>query len=159
MMEDYYIPLADVSRRTFSPDVARRGDAALAAETKSANPFNVYARLMLLPALGDAAKKFAYGQASVDLARTAIALERCRLARGEFPETLDVLAPQFIPKVPHDVIGGQRLKYHREADGLFVLYSIGWNETDDGGVVGLKKDGPVDLQSGDSVWRYPGKAE
>ena len=34
----------------------------------------------------------------VDLARTAIALERYRLARGEFPESLDALAPQFIAK-------------------------------------------------------------
>ena len=75
----------------------------------------------------------------MDLARTAIALERYRLAHGEFPESLDALAPQFIAKVPHDVIGGQPLKYRRTADGQFVLYSVGWNETDDGGVVGFSQ--------------------
>jgi hypothetical protein len=149
MLEEYSIPVVDASRGTFYPAVARRGEAALAAE--SASPFNLLARL-ILPAQGQAATRLAYGQASVDLARTALALERCRLAQGAFPEALDALAPQFIAKVPHDVIGGQPLKYRREADGSFVLYSVGWNETDDGGVAGIDKDGAVDMQSGDWVW-------
>ena len=54
---------------------------------------------------------------------------------------------QFIAKLPHDIIGGQPLKYRRTADGQFVLYSIGWNEKDDGGVPG-KTD-----TEGDWVWR------
>ena len=158
MMVDYYIPVADVSQGTFSPGLARRGDDALTAEIKTASPFNMFERLFI-PALGNAAKKFAYAQASVDLARTAIALERYRLAHGEFPESLDALAPQFIAKVPHDVIGGQPLKYRRTSDGQFVLYSVGWNETDDGGVVVFKKgETPsVDFSQGDWVWRYPAK--
>jgi hypothetical protein len=155
-MEDYCIPVVDASQGFFSPAVARRGQAALAAE--ATGPFNLFERL-ILPVLGDALPKFAYGQASVDLARTAVALERCRLARGAFPESLDALVPQFIAKVPHDVIGGQPLKYRREADGLFALYSVGWNETDDGGVAGLNQDGAVDIQSGDWVWRYPSKVK
>ena len=69
----------------------------------------------------------------------AIALERYRLAHGEYPESLDVLAPQFMAKLPHDIINGQPLHYRRTSDGQFVLYSVGWNETDDGGVVGFTK--------------------
>ena len=158
MIEDYYLPLANADQGTFSPDVARRGNAILAAECQSASPYKVYARL-ILPVLGGLASKFAYGQGSVNLARTAMALERCRLVRGEYPETLAALVPQFVARVPHDVINGQPLKYRREADGCFVLYSVGWNETDEGGLVGLKNDGSVDIQSGDWVWRYPSKAE
>lgn len=45
----------------------------------------------------------------------------------------DALAPQFIIKLPHDVINGQPLKYRRTDDGSFILYSMGWNEKDDGG--------------------------
>jgi hypothetical protein len=112
-------------------------------------------------------KKFACAQSSVDLARVAIALERYRLAHGEYPESLDSLAPQFMEKVPHDIIGGQPsqdsgsasqpLHYRRTSDGQFVLYSIGWNERDDGGVVGLTKGGTADINQGDWVWRYPQK--
>ena len=109
------------------------------------------------PVLGEAATKFAYAQASVDLARTAIALERYRLARGAFPESLDALAPQFMAKVLHDVIGGQRLNYRREAGGSFLLYSVGWNEKDDDGEAAFNQDGSVDIQNGDWVWRYPAK--
>ena len=113
----------------------------------------------MLPDLGSCATKFAYAQSSVDLARTAIALERYRLAHGEYPEALAALAPQYIAQVPHDVIDGGPLKYRREANGLFTLYSIGWNETDDGGVVVLTKDKSphVDNRQGDWVWRYPAK--
>jgi hypothetical protein len=156
MVEAYYIPLADPGLTTFSPETARRADAALAATTSG--PFNLCARL-LLPMLANSATKFARGQAAVDLARTAIALERCRLARGEFPESLAALVPQCIDKVPRDVIGGQGLKYRREAGDQFVLYSVGWNEMDDGGVTSLKKDGSVDIESGDWVWRYSARAE
>jgi hypothetical protein len=156
MMMEYYIPLANVNQDTFSPDLARHCDAALTAEIKSASPFNMLERLML-PALGNAAKKFAYGQASVNLARVAIALERYRLAHDEYPEALDMLVPQFMEKLPHDIINGQPLHYRRTSDGQFVLYSVGWNETDDGGEVAFKKDGAVDINNGDWVWRYPAK--
>ena len=49
----------------------------------------------------------------MDLARVAIALERYRLAHGAYPESLDVLAPQFIAQLPHDIINGQPLHYRR----------------------------------------------
>ena len=99
----------------------------------------------------------------MNLARTACALERYRLAHGKYPQTLDALAPQFIAKVPHDPIGGQPLHYRPTDDGQFILYSVGWNEKDDGGTVSLTKGvsgdadkpGSVDLDNGDWVWRYP----
>ena len=121
------------------------------------NPFNIFARL-LIPALPNSAKKSARGQLAVDLACTAMALERHRLAHAEFPKSLAALAPSFIAQVPPDVIGGQPLKYRREANGQFVLYSIGWNETDDGGVPFIPKGGSQPkFEAGDWAWRYPAK--
>jgi hypothetical protein len=155
-MEAYCVPVVDAKQNIFSPAVARRGAAALAAGATGL--FSRFGRL-ILPVLRDAAPKFAYGQASVDLARTALALERCRLAQGQFPQSLEALTPQFIAQVPKDVIGGRPLKYRREADGSFILYSVGWNETDERGAVALNQDGSVDPQSGDWVWRYPARKE
>ena len=85
------------------------------------------------------------------------ALERYKLASGRYPETLDALVPQFIGKLPHDIIGGKPLHYRRTGDGKFVLYSIGWNEKDDGGVVVFRKNSltAVDTEKGDWVWQYP----
>ena len=110
---------------------------------------------MIFPTLGYFVEKLALMQSSIDLARVACAMERYRLAHGEYPETLDALAPQFIGKVPHDIINGQPLHYRRTDDGKFVLYSVGWNETDDGGtVVFLKGGSTVDRDKGDWVWKY-----
>jgi hypothetical protein len=63
-----------------------------------------------------------------------------------------MLAPQFIAKLPHDIINGEPLHYRRRPDGQFVLYSVGWNETDEGGVVGRTRAGRADISKGDWVW-------
>jgi len=59
--------------------------------------------------------------------------------------------------VPTDVIGGESLKYRQTQDGQFILYSVGWDEMDDGGKVVRKSNGGVDLEKGDWVWQYPAK--
>ena len=115
-------------------------DAALTAETKHRRPFQ-FPRKTVAAGAGQCREEICLRTKSVDLARVAIALERYRLAHGEYPESLDALSPQFIDKLPHDIINGQPLHYRRTSDGQFVLYSVGWNETDDGGEVGLRKDG------------------
>jgi hypothetical protein len=108
-------------------------------------PYTFYAA-MALPNYARASLTLARNQTLVNEAQIACALERCRLAYGGYPPTLDALVPQFIEKLPHDIIGGQPLIYRRTGDGKFLLYSIGWNETDDGGVASDKMD------QGDWVW-------
>jgi hypothetical protein len=78
----------------------------------------------------------AHNQTKVNQARMACALERYRLAHGEYPSTLEALTPQFMDKIPLDLIGGQPPHYRRTDDGKFLLYSIGWSETDHGGQSG-----------------------
>ena len=92
-----------------------------------------------------------------NLGQIVCALERYRFAHGQYPDNLDALMPQFIEKIPHDIIGGRPLHYRREANGQFVLYSVGWNETDDGGTAALKQDSTTaaDINQGDWVWKYP----
>jgi hypothetical protein len=94
----------------------------------------------------------AHNQTLVNEAQIVCALERYRLARGEYPGTLDALSPQFIEKLPHDIIGGAPLIYHPTADGKFLLYSVGWNETDDGGQQSPPLGANVDFTKGDWVW-------
>ena len=79
-------------------------------------------------------------------------MECYHLAHGEYPETLDALVPQFIEILPHDIIGGQSLHYRRTDDGKFLLYSIGWNEKDDGGL-DLSPKGGINYTNGDWVWK------
>jgi len=76
----------------------------------------------------------------------ACALERYRRAEGDYPETLASLAPRFIEHVPHDLITGEPLKYHRSGKRSFTLHSVGWNEKDDEGEISSNRD------QGDWVW-------
>jgi hypothetical protein len=156
--EVYYLPVADVNQQTLVPTLILRANAAVEKERKNLTPFNIL-ECLALPVFGNVAETFANARSSTDLAKTGIALERHRLAHGEFPESLDALAPHFMENIPHDIINGQPLHYRRTDDGQFVLYSVGWNETDDGGVVIIAKGSSpgIDLSEGDWVWRYPAK--
>ena len=114
---------------------------------------------LLLSHLMDVFKKAAVGQTRLELAATACAFERFRLARGDFPQTLDALVPQFADALPLDPCGEGPLRYRREAAGRFLLYGVGWNQTDDSGtsVTNSEGSGPS-LGEGDWVWPpYPGK--
>jgi hypothetical protein len=92
-------------------------------------------------------------------------LERCRLAQGQYLASLDALVPAWLKQIPTDLLvpSGTPLKYRREADGGFVLYSVGLNGVDDQGKPGLpqkdwrgvQSDSPR-LDEGDWVWRQPG---
>jgi len=156
MSEQWSLPLVDTNSRVISPENYQRIEADIRAQQKHLSLYAVQAQ-MLAPAIVTIIKKIAFAQSIVDLARVGCALERYRLVHGEYPQTLNALTPQFIAEVPHDIINGQPLHYRLRPDGQFILYSVGWNETDDGGQIVLTKKGAVDRDKGDWVWQYPPK--
>jgi len=117
-------------------------------------PYSIVARLFI-PSVSRCAQSFARAQSHIDLALVACALERHRLATGRYPGKLDALTPKYLAKLPPDIITGQPLKYRPTEDGHFLLYSVGWNERDDGGTVALNVSKQAsDPRKGDWVWRY-----
>lgn len=91
-------------------------------------------------------------QTLINEGQIACALERYRIARGEYPETLDALVPDFMQQPPPDIINGAPLKYRHTDNGKFLLYSVGWNETDDGGKDVSDPSHPQSLSEGDWAW-------
>jgi hypothetical protein len=153
----FFVPVADAANQRMFPSRAVANDTALQdALGGGFRPYKLFAR-MLLPALVGAETKFAFGQTRVNQAIVACALERYRLAEGRFPESLEPLSPRFLATMPHDVITGAPFMYRRAPDGQFILYSVGWNEKDDGGAIVLPggKDHKRDLTEGDWDWKYP----
>jgi hypothetical protein len=100
-----------------------------------------------LPNFVKASQTMARNQTLVNEAFIACGLERYRMAYGRYPKALDELVPEFAAKLPHDLIGGNSLKYERTAEDHFKLYSVGWNAKDDGGVSGKT------VTEGDWVWQ------
>jgi len=115
-------------------------------------PFKILAAIAI-PNFTKAEQTTAHNQTMANEAQIACALERYRLAHGQYSETLDALTPQFIEKLPHDIIGGQPLIYRPTANGKFLLYSIGWNETDGGGQESPPLGVNIDFTKGDWVWK------
>ena len=135
-------------------DLDRLEDRTLAAWLGGRTPYNVFA-VALGPAVSAAARSAARAQATVNLARVAIALERNRLEHGSLPERLEELAPRFLDPVPPDPVTGQPLRYRRDEGDRFTLYSLGMNRQDDGGAVPVTRKNTVPTRSplGDWVWQ------
>ena len=167
-LNEYSLAAVDERARRVFPEIIERGTLALSA--MHANPYTFFARL-LLPALAKPVERSARIQTYVDCARVACALERYRLAKGSLPETLGSLAPQFLEQIPNDVIDAKPLRYHRDPNGGYVVYSIGWNQTDDGGQLfwdkGQSRDAErlrykeprLDFTKGDWVWLMPAEKD
>ena len=139
----------DLEGGTISPRTFDEMDRQFRQPSEHPSPFKFLARYIALN-IARATQTLAANQTLVNEAQIACALERYRLAHGKYPETLDTLVPQFIEQLPHDLIGGQPLHYRRTDDGSFLLYSVGWNEKDDGGSPGSLGD----VTKGDWVWGY-----
>lgn len=66
---------------------------------------------------------------------TTLALDLYREDRGELPTSLSELVPDYLPEEPLDPFGSGPLNYRRIDQERYLLYSLGRNRTDDGGIV------------------------
>jgi hypothetical protein len=135
----------DLTNRLVRPRQVAEIVRKLSPKSEHRSPYSFLVAIAL-PNFAKALQTAAANQAQVDQAQLACALETYRFAQGCYPESLDALAPQFVERLPHDLIGGQPLKYRRTDNGGYLLYSIGWDEKDDGGIPGKTKE------DGDWVW-------
>ncbi|MCE9609784.1 MAG: hypothetical protein K8R23_06200 [Chthoniobacter sp.] len=99
-------------------------------------------------------QRYVQAASMTDHARIACALGRFRLARGAYPDALAGLVPEFLPSIPVEVVNGEPYRYRRTDDGSFILYSVGTDLRDDGGVIDPQKKSS---KQADWVWRYPAK--
>jgi hypothetical protein len=85
------------------------------------------------PAFEKAFSKIEKVEAARRLTVTAIALKRYHLKNGKYPSQLAELTPEFVAAVPKDPVDGKPLRYQRNPDGTFLLYSIGEDGVNNGG--------------------------
>jgi len=147
------------SRRVYPESADALETQAMAFKTRwdGYAPWNII-YILATPDVVWATSKFAVAQvAFIDETRIACGLERYRLAHGVYPDSLEALVPGCIDEVPHDIMNGEPYHYRVRPDGTFLLYSVGWNQKDDGGKVVFKKDEPtnVNVKEGDWVWPTP----
>lgn len=95
---------------------------------------------VLLPALSSAVAAGNVATQQREGVLVAIALELHRRRTGSFPGSLSELAPALLPGVPVDQFSGAPLGYVLR-DGRPVVYSVGVDRVDNGGVPPAGEDG------------------
>ncbi len=132
------------ARRVYSRDI---DEFVKSIRESKSTPYTFLAKIEppdFLNSLAGCASKQTY----VDEAVIACAIERYRLAHGTLPATL---ADLHMENLPHDIITGGPLHY-RVTGGDYILYSVGWNATNDGGKVVVGSNGFLNNMEGDWVW-------
>ena len=115
--------------QTVRPDDIERANSALEAMRQHGSPGTSLAAIAL-PSLTRAWQAIVRNQSLVDQAFIACALERFRLAHGEYPHDLAALTPGFAGRLPRGITGEDQFHYRRSDDGSFRLYSVGWSGKD-----------------------------
>ena len=100
------------------------------------------------PELNDA---FSRAHAALRCTAAALAAERYRRVHGGWPESLDQLMPDFLAAVPIDPFTDDPLLYHKLPDGV-VIYSVGQDGVDNGGVVDAKNPALPGADVGFRLW-------
>jgi hypothetical protein len=133
MLQEYI----DASRQPFPKSINASKQIAARVQTvgHSTNPLERMRYVLsmeVVPGTEAAVTASARGQAMRDLTLVAIAARRYQLKHGEFPRDLQALS-EFLEIAPIDPYDGQPLRLIRK-DGELVLYSVGQDGRDDGGL-------------------------
>lgn len=96
-------------------------------------PTHCFVTRNLLGTLGakDSRQGVAFTRARIELVRTAFALRLHRQEHGDYPDSLADLVPDILPSIPRDPFSDESLLYRKLGES-FVLYSVGFDLTDDG---------------------------
>jgi len=112
---------------------------------------DLYLFRVTAPALTSVVDRYFRTATKLRQALLACAIERFRLAKGAFPETLAELVPAFISQAPLDIYSGKPMLYRRKGSESFLLYSVGPNRIDDHGSVDPHKP---EMRQLDEVWFF-----
>ncbi len=124
------------------------------AEVESRSRVFMLTRL-LVPVLSRMHSSAAKAHAEVRTARLGLALEACRDRTGSYPDSIEALVPAILPELPVDPFTGKDLLY-RLTDEELVVYSVGKNGVDDGGLTEKAGDGEwINTGTDDIAWRVP----
>jgi len=132
-LEGFYRNLDALAQKTtWELASALRQEEGKGLIANSIRDWNLIAR-MVLPSVHRAHLQYIHGATLHAALRQIVALQRYRLRHRRFPDELTQLVPDFLPQLPPDPYSGEAFKYRHENDG-WLLYSVGQDLRDDGGV-------------------------
>jgi hypothetical protein len=118
---------------------------------------------LIAPAFKSVLTRAIYTQVLVNQSIIACALERYRLEKGSYPESLDAVKLADGKALPLDVMNDKPMHYRKTTNGKYALWSVGFDGKDDGGKRMLDEKHPENTRFsdekylGDWVWDFPAK--
>ena len=97
---------------------------------------------LLLPSYSNVSRAEDRWAMRADITKLGFALAIYRADRGSYPAKLAELVPKYAAEIPKDIFNDRELHYKPDGDG-YLLYSVGPNGIDDGGL------GPDDCKNGE----------
>ncbi|HTU19464.1 MAG TPA: hypothetical protein VMG10_15495 [Gemmataceae bacterium] len=107
---------------------AERAREARLRALKEFDPLDVLDTPALQKVFDASRRKHVYLRSTI----AALAAEGYRQKHKKWPDSLDMLCPQFLASVPRDPFDGELLRYRRVEDGV-VMYSVGSDRADNNG--------------------------
>ena len=130
-----------IAMRLLDLMVARKKDPGMGLEPLKPVDARLYLR-MTVQAADLLSVHFDECRMKLDLAKIALALAAFRADNGRYPDRLGELAGGYLGVLPADLFVYEPLRYRREGAG-YLLYSVGQNMKDDGGVWGAADRGDI----------------
>lgn len=128
-----YLDLMEASIAANQLPLHQRREAVEAAEGALGGLSKIHVLLhAFVPAVSRVTELDLAAIAHLRTAQVSVAIERYRLSAGRLPDALADLVPGYLDAVPADPFDGKELRY-KKLDTGFVVYSIGEDETDNGG--------------------------
>jgi hypothetical protein len=108
---------------------------------------------------GLSSRQQAREEACAAVVRLGCLVELYRLRKGALPAKLEDLVPEFARELPLDPFTGKGYIYRLKPDGQsYVVYSLGENAKDDGGVWDATGGARQNWENGDIVFERPAVA-
>jgi hypothetical protein len=119
--------------------------------------------IVFAPATASQISRVLYTQSLANQAIIACALERYRIEKGSYPESLKGVKLADGKALPLDIMTGKPVGYRKTPNGKYALWSVAGNGKDHGGKRLLDRKKPESTQfwkdsyAGDWVWDFPEK--
>ena len=79
----------------------------------------------------------------IRMTRVSLAIRRFEQKEGRIPRSLGDLSPAYLGAIPCDPFDGKPMRYRVNLDGSWLIYSVGYDGEDNGGVRIVRPGGSV----------------